>query len=80
MSNVNYVYGFFAGENLPSYLPPFLLQIIFEEGKHGMNATSLFYTFMHRTLRKPISGTRKMGVNDPTVRARIAGVASYSEA
>ena len=86
IQHVGYVqckqYGFFAGENLPPHLPHFLLQIVFEEDKCGMNVklrTSLYYASMHRTIGKHTFGTRKVGVNDPTGIAHIAGVASYSE-
>ena len=41
---------------------------------------SLYYTCMHRSLGEPTSSTRKIGINDPTGMAHIAGVASYSEA
>ena len=47
---------------------------------HECEAPSLYYKSMHIPLRKLTSSTKKIGVNNPTGLAHIAGVASYSEA
>ena len=46
---------------------------------HECETPFLYYKSMHRSLGKPTSSTRKVGINDSSGLAHIAGVASYSK-